>query len=101
VYARAEHPPDCGGIRALSEHLQYPELARKAGIEGRVLVQFIVDETGAVTDPTITKGAHEALNRASLVAVKKLTCEPGTVRGDPVKVKRTLPVTFKLPNDGS
>jgi len=94
-----ENPPDCGGVRALSEKIQYPELARKAGIEGRVIVQFIVEETGDVVDPTITQGVHEALNKESIAAVESLDCEPGTVKGDPVKVQMNLPVTFKLPDD--
>lgn len=101
VYAEVENPPDCGGVRALSKNIQYPETARNAGIEGRVFVEFIVDETGNVTDPQIRRGVHEALDEAALVAVKQLQCEAGTVQGDPVKVKMTLPVTFKLPDDAS
>ncbi len=101
VYVEVEERPDCGGIQALTDEIQYPELARKAGIEGRVFVQFIVDEEGAVTEPTISKGVHELLDEAALAAVKALDCEPGKVRGEAVKTKMALPVTFQLPSDSS
>ncbi len=97
VYTVVEDQPDCGGIEALSEHIEYPELAKKSSIEGRVFVQFIVDENGSVVEPKITKGVHETLNEEALAAVQELTCEPGKMRGTPVKVKMALPVTFQLP----
>jgi len=91
-----ENPPDCGGVRALSEKIQYPDVAKKAGIEGRVFVQFIVGETGMVVEPTIKKGTHETLNKAALTAMKRLECKPGRKRGKPVKVQMSVPVTFRL-----
>ncbi|MEF8940973.1 MAG: TonB family protein, partial [Salinivenus sp.] len=96
VFVEVEKRPECGGVRALADHIQYPDLAHEAGIEGRVFVQFVVDENGDVTDPTVTKGVHEALDAAALSAVKKLECKPGQVRGEPVKVRMALPVTFRL-----
>lgn len=101
VFTVVEQQPDCGGVQTLADNLQYPELARKAGIEGRVFVQFIVDKSGSVIEPKVTKGVHEALNNAALAAVKDLECEPGTQRGEPVKVKMALPVTFRLPGDSA
>jgi TonB family protein len=103
VFVEVEQRPECGGLRALTDHIQYPDLAREAGIEGRVVVQFVVDENGDVTDPTVTKGVHEALDAAALSAVKQLECKPGQQRGEPVKVRMALPVTFRLDNesDGS
>jgi TonB family protein len=99
VFVVVEQRPECGGVQALADHIEYPELAREAGIEGRVSVQFVVDETGDVTDPTVTKGVHEALDAAARSAVKHLECKPGRQRGEPVKVKMSLPVTFALPNE--
>ncbi|MFB6231158.1 MAG: TonB family protein [Salinibacter sp.] len=101
VYVVVEQQPKCGGLRALQEKTKYPEFARKAGIEGRVFVQFIVDEQGEVTDPTVTRGAHELLNKAALNAVESLDCEPGRQDGEAVKVQMALPVTFRLPDDSS
>jgi len=101
VHTSVEEQPSCGGVRALAEHIQYPESARKAGIEGRVFVQFVVDENGDVIDPKITKGVQEVLNREALRVVKQLECEPGKQRGKPVKVKMAVPVTFALPDSNA
>lgn len=98
VYRVVEDQPNLiGGMKALAEDVVYPEMAKKAGLEGRVFVEFIVDERGNVQDPTVTKGEHNLLNEAAIEAVKQQTFEPGMQRGEPVKVQMTLPVTFKLP----
>ncbi|PSQ97184.1 MAG: energy transducer TonB, partial [Bacteroidetes bacterium SW_11_64_17] len=61
-----------------------------------VIVQFIVDESGNVTDPTVTRGAHEVLNEAALETVKEQTFKPGKQEGQSVPVQMSLPVTFRL-----
>ena len=99
VFVEVEQRPECGGVQALADHIQYPELAREAGNEGRVFVQFVLDENGDVLDPKITRGVQEALNQEAIRAVKKLECEPGKQRGQPVKVRMALPVTFRLDSD--
>ena len=98
VFTVVEQQPDCGGIQALQKHIQYPKMAAEAGIEGRVFVQFVVDETGAITEPEVTKGVHEMLDAAALNAVEKLECEPGRAQGEAVKVRMALPVSFRLNN---
>ena len=94
-----DRPKLKGGMEALQERIQYPELAKKAGIEGRVFVQFVVSENGDVLNPTVTRGVHDALDQAALNAVKDLSFEPGRQRGRAVKVQMSLPVTFKLSDD--
>jgi protein TonB len=96
VFVVVEQQPDCGGVASLQKKVEYPEFAKKAGIEGRVFVQFIVDETGNVTQPKVTRGVHKLLNQAALDAVKELSCKPGKQRGKSVKVQMSLPVTFRL-----
>ncbi|MFO8100518.1 MAG: energy transducer TonB [Salinibacter sp.] len=96
VFVAVEQQPDCGGVEALQDEVEYPDFARKAGIEGRVFVQFIVDEEGQVQNPNVTRGVHELLDEEALRAVQQLECEPGQQRGDNVKVQMSLPVTFKL-----
>lgn len=101
VFVVVEDRPQLkGGMQALQKVIQYPELAKKAGIEGRVFVQFVVDENGDVINPHVTRGVHEALDQAALNAVKELSFEPGRQGGEAVKVQMALPVTFKL-GDGS
>jgi len=96
IFVVVENDPDCGGREAVQENAAYPDFARKAGIEGRVFVQFVVNEEGNVVNPQVTRGVHELLNKEALSAVQKLDCEPGMQRGEPVKVQMSLPVVFKL-----
>jgi TonB family protein len=96
-----DRPQLKGGMQALQEAIQYPELAKQAGIEGRVFVQFVVNENGDVINPHVTRGVHEALDQAALNAVKDLSFEPGRQGGEAVKVQMALPVTFKLGDDSS
>jgi protein TonB len=96
IFVVVENQPDCGGMEALQEKVEYPEFAQKAGIEGRVFVQFVVNENGNVTSPEVTRGVHKLLDQAAVDAVQKLNCEPGQQRGRTVKVQMSLPVVFKL-----
>jgi protein TonB len=99
IFVAVEQQPDCGGISAVQKAADYPAFAEKAGIEGRVFVQFVVDESGDVTNPKVTRGVHKLLNEEALEAVQELECTPGRQRGTPVKVQLTLPVTFELKKD--
>jgi len=96
IFVVVEEQPQCGGVKALQQEVEYPDFARKAGIEGRVFVQFVVNEEGNVVQPKVTRGVHKLLNEEALRAVQELDCEPGMQRGNPVKVRMSLPVTFRL-----
>jgi outer membrane transport energization protein TonB (TC 2.C.1.1.1) len=91
-----DSPQLIGGLAALQGEVQYPEFAKKAGIEGRVFVQFVVDEDGNVQNPKVTRGVHKLLNEEAIRAVKQMKFKPGKQRGKPVKVQMSLPVTFRL-----
>jgi periplasmic protein TonB len=93
-----EDPELIGGLEGLQRSIRYPEIARKAGIEGRVFVQFVVDEKGNVIDPVVTRGIGGGCDEAALEAVRKAKFKPGKQRGRPVKVQYSLPVTFRLQN---
>jgi len=93
-----EDPELIGGLEGLQRSIRYPEIARKAGIEGRVFVQFVVDEKGNVVDPVVTRGIGGGCDEAALDAVRKAKFKPGKQRGRPVKVQYSLPVTFRLQN---
>ncbi len=97
IFMVVENQPELiGGMKALQESVTYPEFAKKAGIEGRVIVQFVVDEKGNVTNPKVVRGVHKLLNEEAIKAVKDQKFKPGKQRGQPVKVQMSLPVTFRL-----
>lgn len=98
AHADAEVLPQLeGGLRALAQNVHYPELAKLAGVEGRVIVEFVVDETGTVRAPRVVKGIGSGCDEAALAAVEAATFSPGLQDGEPVKVKLVLPISFKLP----
>jgi protein TonB len=91
-----EQPVLIGGLAALQEQIDYPSAARRAGIEGRVIVQFVVNEEGDVILPTVARGRHPLLDKEALRVIRMAKFEPGRQRGEPVKVRMALPVTFRL-----
>lgn len=91
-----EMPEPIGGIAAIQSKIVYPEIAKRAGVEGKVYVLAFVDETGTVTDAKIIKGIGAGCDEAALDAVKKTKFKPGKQRGKPVKVQVSIPVVFKL-----
>jgi len=98
VHIVVETPPELvGGLKSIQSNIKYPELARRAGIEGRVIVKFIVDEQGNVVDPHIIRGIGGGCDEAALEAVKQAKFEPGKQRGKAVRVQYSLPITFELP----
>lgn len=91
-----EQPELIGGIAALQEAVEYPDFARRAGIEGTVFVEFIVDTDGSVRDPRVTRGVHRLLDEAAIDAVSQMQFRPGKQRGQAVMVRMSLPVRFQL-----
>lgn len=75
---------------------QYTEIARKARIQGVVIVQAIIDKEGNVTNVKILKGLPMGLDQAAADAVKKWTFKPATLNGKPVAVYYNLTVNFRL-----
>jgi protein TonB len=97
IFEVAEVQPELiGGLAGLQERVEYPEFARRAGIEGQVVVQFVVDERGNVVDPVVLRSPNELLSEAALEAVRESRFTPGQQRGRPVKVRFAVPVTFRL-----
>ena len=91
-----EMPMPIGGIQSIQEKILYPELAKRAGIEGRVFIQAFIDETGSVADAKVIKGVGHGLDEAALEAVKQTKFTPGIHKGEPVKVQVSIPIMFKL-----
>ena len=105
IYRSVEQMPMFpGGEYALMKHLQanikYPPEAAKNNIEGRVIVQFVIDETGQVGEVKIVRPVNEELDAEAVRVVKALPkFEPGRQDGEAVAVWYTLPVMFKNQGD--
>jgi periplasmic protein TonB len=89
-------PELIGGLEAVQDLIRYPEMARRANIEGTVHLQFIVDENGRVVDPVVVRGIGGGCDEAALEAVRQVRFRPGVQRGRPVKVRFSIPVRFRL-----
>lgn len=74
---------------------EYPIRARRSGIQGRVVVQFVVNEVGEPVDLEVARSPHDLLTGAALDTVRRLRFTPGEVGGQPVKVQFSFPVTFR------
>lgn len=101
-YKDCDGPPEYpGGVIALSKDItktmKYPDRAFRAGIQGRVVVQFVVDTLGNVTKPTILRSVSPDLDAEALRVVKQLKrFSPGIKNGVPVSVYFSLPINFRL-----
>jgi periplasmic protein TonB len=91
-----EMPEPIGGIKAIQEKIKYPEIAKRAGVEGRVYILAFVDETGTVTKAQVLKGIGAGCDEEALKAVQNTKFKPGKQRGKPVRVQVSIPVIFKL-----
>ena len=81
----------------LQNNLKYPSQARKARVEGKVYVSFVVNSGGRVTDTKIIKGIGEGCNIEALRVINKMPFwKPATQQGRPVSVRFVIPVYFKL-----
>ena len=90
-----EMPELVGGLKTLQTKIKYPEIAKRQGIEGKVLVQAIVDETGKVISTSTIKGIGAGCDEEAMDAVRNSNFKPGKQRGKNVKVQVTIPIVFK------
>jgi len=96
-FVAVEQMPELkGSIKDLQQKIKYPPKAEKAGIEGRVTIQFIVDEDGNVEDPHVLRGIGGGCDKEALRVVKTAKFKPGRQRGKAVRVEYSLPIFFKL-----
>ena len=91
-----KYPEPIGGIEGLVKNLDYPASAKDSGIEGKVFVRVIIDETGTVTETSILKSVSEDCDKAAMDAIKKTKFTPGIKDNKPVKSEVTIPIMFKL-----
>lgn len=75
---------------------RYTEMARRAGVQGVVVLEAVIDERGLVADVRVLRGLPMGLDQAAVEAVQKWRYKPATLHGQPVKVYFTLTVNFTL-----
>ncbi len=102
IFTYVEQMPDFPGgqtelMKFLQKNLRYPPAARENGIEGRVVLQFVVDESGNISDIQVLRDIGGGCAEEAVRVVKSMPpWKAGKQNGNPVKVYFKLPVTFKL-----
>ena len=102
VYDMVEQAPQFPGgpqalMKWLGENLRYPVAAQEAGVQGRVICQFVIQADGTIGETKIMRGVSPELDAEALRIVKAMPAwTPGMQDGQAVNVRYTLPVTFRL-----
>ena len=102
IFKSVEQMPQFPGgeaalMKYLSSHINYPPMAAENNIQGRVVVQFVVDKTGKVGEVKVVRSVDKDLDKEAVRVCKSLPkFTPGRQNGQAVSVWYTLPVTFKL-----
>lgn len=81
----------------ITSNVQYPEIAKRAGVEGKVYVSFVVEKNGSIAEVRVAKGIGAGCDEEALRVVKMMSnWKPGKQNGKPVRVRVLIPFTFKL-----
>ena len=102
VFEVVEQMPEFPGgykemMKYIEQNMRYPEEAKKAGTQGRVVVQFLVNKNGAISDVSVLHSVDRLLDAEAVRLVRSMPkWKPGMQKGKAVTVKYTLPVPFRL-----
>ncbi len=102
VFEAVEQMPQFPGgeaelMKYLSSHIKYPTIAAENGVQGRVIIKFVVTKSGKVGDVVLLRGKDPDLDKEAIRVAKSLPdFIPGKMNGQPVNVWYTLPVQFRL-----
>ena len=102
IFQVVEEMPEFPGgmaecLKFLAKNIKYPTIALENGVQGRVIVQFVVNSDGTIVDPVVMRSVDPYLDKEALRVIKMMPkWKPGKQRGKAVRVKYTVPVTFKL-----
>ena len=96
-----ENPEFPGGMKEcmkfLNNNIKYPQISQENGVQGRVIVQFVVNADGTIVDPVVVRGVDPYLDKEALRVIKLMPkWKPGKQRGKAVRVRYTQPVLFRL-----
>lgn len=104
VFQVVEEMPEYPGgtdemMKFLQKEIKYPKEAQEQGIQGRVIVQFVVNKDGSISGDSIVRSVDTRLDAEALRVVRSMpNWKPGKQRGKEVRMRYTLPVTFRLDN---
>ena len=102
IFDVVEHMPEFPGgtaemMKYLSMNIRYPEAARKAGTQGRVLVNFVVEADGTISNANVLRSVSEELDAEAIRVIQNMPkWKPGMQNGQAVRVKYTIPISFRL-----
>lgn len=84
-------------LKFLAQNIEYPTIAKENGVEGMVVVQFVVERDGSIAGAQVVKGIGAGCDEEALRVVRAMPkWQPGKQRGQPVRVQFNLPIRFKL-----
>tara|TARA_B100001059_G_scaffold218898_1_gene239496 strand:- start:397 stop:1170 length:774 start_codon:yes stop_codon:yes gene_type:complete len=88
---------DLGLMKYIENNINYPKIAKKYNITGKVYISFIVDKTGSVTNVKVVRGVDKNIDAEAVRVIKSLPkYKPGKQRGKPARVMFTIPINFTL-----
>ncbi len=102
IFQVVEQMPEFpGGMNKLLEYLgkniKYPSIAQENGIQGRCIIEFVVNRDGSIVDPKVIKSLDPSCDKEAMRVIKAMPkWKPGLQRGKPVRVRYTVPVQFRL-----
>jgi periplasmic protein TonB len=99
IFHYVEQMPEAGYDynKYLADNIRYPDSARAHNTEGRVILKFVVNEDGSISDCTVIRGVSKEIDEEALRVVRQMPrWKPGKQNGKAVKVLFMLPVVFKL-----
>ena len=102
IFQVVEEMPEFPGgmaecMKWLSKNMKYPTISQENGVQGRVIVQFVVNADGTIVDPVVVRGVDPYLDKEALRVISTMPkWKPGKQRGKAVRVKYTVPVMFRL-----
>ena len=103
IYEVVEQMPEfpnggtAGLMNFISKNLKYPTVCQESGVQGRVVVSFVVDKDGSTTDFRVVRSVDKYLDKEALRVLNGMPkWKPGKQKGVPVKVKYTVPINFRL-----
>ena len=84
-------------LKFLAKNVKYPMESQQAGVQGKVIVQFVVEKDGSIANPKVVRNLDPNLDGEAIRVISIMPkWKPGMQKGQPVRVKYTVPVTFKL-----